>query len=100
MKLHMLKTVNGSSDGIHVSLYKEGEEYDISPSLAKTFLKHNFAVEVPAQAEPKTVIEEVIKEPKEEKEEKSSKKNVKSFRSAPENKEMKEDEEPSEDEEE
>ncbi len=37
MLVKMLKTVPGADDGITVSLYREGESYEISERLAKNF---------------------------------------------------------------
>lgn len=52
MKIKMLSTQNGSLDGIHVSVYQAGTEYDLSDSpgarsLAKAFVGAYMAIEVP-----------------------------------------------------
>ena len=46
MKIQMLKTKLGSSNGINVTEYEEGEIYDISEPLAEIFLSDNSAKEI------------------------------------------------------
>ena len=59
----MLKTENGSIDGVRVSSYQQGKEYDLTASagardLARAFVGARMAVEIPpdpvqqAQTEP------------------------------------------------
>lgn len=56
MKIRMLKTVPGSLDGIHVTTYEDGKEYDLTGTpgardLAQAFVGARMAVEVaPATA--------------------------------------------------
>lgn len=50
MKVKMLKSTQGSKDGIHVEHFKEGTEYDFPDSLAKCFIDGKFAVEAKAEA--------------------------------------------------
>ncbi len=44
MKVKMLKTCQGSNDGKFVQDYKENEVYDLSESLANSFIASNVAV--------------------------------------------------------
>lgn len=51
MLIRMIKTENGSVDGVRVQPYVEGEEYDLSAtdghiSLARAFIEAGFAEEV------------------------------------------------------
>lgn len=48
MKLKMLSSQNGSSDGFNVVRYAKGEVYDLPDSLAEVFLKQRWARRVPA----------------------------------------------------
>lgn len=43
MKIVMNKTTPGSSDGMHVKQYREGETHDLPVSLANVFLKMGVA---------------------------------------------------------
>jgi len=43
MKVEMLKTANGASDGINVIRYVEGRIYDIPESLANIFISGKLA---------------------------------------------------------
>lgn len=61
MKIRMLKTVSGSLDGIRVTTYEDGKEYDLAGtsgaiSLAAAFVAAGMAAEVgraaPVAAEP------------------------------------------------
>lgn len=46
-KVRMLKTERGSSDGIHIGVYKKDRDYTISDSLANIFInKMKVAMEV------------------------------------------------------
>ena len=51
MKLKMSETVKGASDpsGSQVKEYQEGETYEVHESLARVFLKENWAEEVKAK---------------------------------------------------
>jgi hypothetical protein len=46
MKIKMLETDMGSINGIHVSQYAEGVEYEIPDDLAKQFIIKGSAAEV------------------------------------------------------
>jgi hypothetical protein len=55
MQIRMLKTENGSVDGIRVAQYIEGEEYDLTATdgerdLARAFVDAGFAEQVGGEA--------------------------------------------------
>lgn len=57
MKIRMTTTENGSTDGIRVTVYQDGVEYDLSATagerdLASAFVGAGMAVEVIAEADP------------------------------------------------
>lgn len=43
MKIKMLRSKMGSNDGITTKMYEEGQEYEVSESLAESFLGENLA---------------------------------------------------------
>lgn len=45
-RVRMLESARGAEDGIQVKLYEEGEEYDLSPRLARIFISGGKAKEV------------------------------------------------------
>ena len=47
VKVVMLKTCRGSEDGITSQIFKEGEQYEISESLALSFFKGGEAKKAP-----------------------------------------------------
>lgn len=46
MKIRMLASAKGSSDGVRVERYLEGEVYDVTPALCDVFVAHGLAEEV------------------------------------------------------
>jgi len=50
MNVKMIKTVNGSPDGVTVNRYEAGHEYDIPEDLAAVFLKAKMAKQVKESA--------------------------------------------------
>ncbi len=51
MKIKMLKTRQGSPDGILVSTYTSGETVDVPDELARVFIKHRWARKIAAASE-------------------------------------------------
>lgn len=45
MKIKMIKTTDGSPDGININTYEKGKKYDIPEDLAGNFIGQNAAVE-------------------------------------------------------
>ena len=43
MKIVMLRSKMGSNDGVTTKLYEEGQEYDVSETLAESFIGENLA---------------------------------------------------------
>lgn len=64
MKIKMLKTTNGSPDGIIVENYKEGQEYDLDGALLSVFIKLGVAEQVKIDAPPEKAVLEVVPETK------------------------------------
>jgi len=64
MKCKMLKTSTGSPDGIKVETYLQGQEYDLSPSLASVFLQMGIALPVDHSAPPERAVIEKVPEVK------------------------------------
>ena len=46
MKLRMLVTKKGSTDGIHITTYNQGEEHDLPPDLYHAMVNAGFAEQV------------------------------------------------------
>jgi len=49
MKIKMLKTRQGSPDGIVVNTYTSGETMDVPDELAQVFIRHRWARKVTAK---------------------------------------------------
>jgi hypothetical protein len=43
VKVKMLRNKMGSNDGVTTQMYLEGEEYEVSETLAKSFIDENLA---------------------------------------------------------
>lgn len=52
IKVVMLKTLKGAEDGVNITEYRAGQEYEISPGLFKTFCTVGGAKQVQAQEAP------------------------------------------------
>lgn len=60
MKIKMLRSKMGSEDGYNTRYYEEGEEYDVSDALAKSFIGENLAEPAtgkPAEKQPEPFVE-------------------------------------------
>lgn len=47
MRVIMTKSMPGSEDGIHITRYEAGEEYDMGEALAQAFIKSKCARPLP-----------------------------------------------------
>lgn len=85
MKIKMLKTTTGASDGIHIEKYMEGGVYDVTASLRKNFVIDQGIAKDVTEVEKKMVTEYENKEakkanetktPKEKEKKKTGRKNI------------------------
>ena len=60
----MLKTTNGSPDGIIVENYKEGQEYDLSGALLGAFLQMGVCEQVAIDSPPEKAVLNTVPEVK------------------------------------